>query len=99
MMAYFKLVVNVNDNESFKRIVNKPARGIGDTSLSALTAAASHHGVPLFKAAYADDLENYGLKPAAVKKIREFCDMIGKLCADISGEDSALSHLDTVLSE
>ena len=79
MMAYFKLVVNINDDESFKRIVNKPARGIGDTSLSALTAAASHHGLPLFKAAYAENLENYGLKQAAIKKIREFCDMIGSL--------------------
>jgi len=88
MMAYFKLVVNVNDDESFKRIVNKPARGIGDTSLSALTAAASNHHVPLFKAAYADDLENFGLKPAAIKKIREFCDMIAKLCLRSTGEDA-----------
>ena len=79
MMAYFKLVVNVSDDESFKRIVNKPARGIGDTSLSALTAAASHHGLPLFKAAYSSDLESFGLKQAAVKKIREFCDMIARL--------------------
>ena len=79
MMAYFKLVVNVSDDESFKRIVNKPARGIGDTSLSALTAAASHHGIPLFKAAYSGDLESFGLKPAAIKKIREFCDMIARL--------------------
>ena len=88
MMAYFKLVVNVNDDESFKRIVNKPARGIGDTSLSALTAAASNHHVPLFKAAYADDLENFGLKPAAIKKIREFCDMIAKLCLRSTREDA-----------
>ena len=79
MMAYFKLVVNINDDESFKRIVNKPARGIGDTSLSALTAAASNHKLSLFKAAYADDLEQFGLKPAAVKKIREFCNMISGL--------------------
>ena len=79
MMAYFKLVVNINDDEAFKRVINKPARGIGETSLSALTAAASHHGIPLFKAAYADDLEKYGLKQAAIKKIREFCDMIGGL--------------------
>ena len=97
MMAYFKLVVNVNDNESFKRIVNKPARGIGDTSLSALTAAASHHGVPLFKAAYADDLENYGLKPAAVKKIREFCDMIGKLCVRSNEWDAYKTAVETAL--
>ena len=88
MMAYFKLVVNVNDDESFKRIVNKPARGIGDTSLSALTAAASHNGLSLFKAAYGNDLENYGLKPAAIKKIREFCDMIGKLCLRANTEDA-----------
>ena len=79
MMAYFKLVVNINDDESFKRIVNKPARGIGDTSLSALTAAASNHKLSLFKAAFAEDLEQFGLKPAAVKKIREFCNMISGL--------------------
>ena len=79
MMAYFKLVVNINDDESFKRIVNKPARGIGDTSLSALTAAASNHKLSLFKAAFEADLEQFGLKPAAVKKIREFCVMIQEL--------------------
>ncbi len=79
MMAYFKLVVNINDDESFKRIVNKPTRGIGDTSLSALTAAASNHKTSLFKAAFAEDLEQFGLKQAAIKKIREFCNMIGSL--------------------
>ena len=88
MMAYFKLVVNVNDNESFKRIVNKPARGIGDTSLAALTAAASAHQMPLFKAAYLDDLEKYGLKQAAIKKIREFCDMIGQLALKANVQDA-----------
>jgi DNA helicase-2/ATP-dependent DNA helicase PcrA len=88
MMAYFKLVVNVNDDESFKRIVNKPTRGIGDTSLSALTAAASKQGISLFKAAYSDNLEEFGLKPAAIQKIRTFCDMIGKLCLRSNKEDA-----------
>ena len=41
MMAYLKLAANLNDDESFKRVVNKPARGIGDTSLAALNAAAA----------------------------------------------------------
>ncbi len=88
MMAYFKLVVNLNDDESFKRIVNKPARGIGDTSLSALTAAASNHKLSLFKAAYAEDLEQFGLKPAAVKKIREFCNMIAGLALKANEQDA-----------
>ena len=88
MMAYFKLAVNVNDNESFKRVVNKPARGIGDTSISALTAAASAHGTSLFNAAFAEDLEKYGLKQAAVKKIRDFCEMIARLCVRSVKEDA-----------
>ena len=80
--------MNPNDDESFKRIVNKPARGIGDTSVSALTAAASNQKISLFKAAYAENLENFGLKPPAIKKIRDFCDMIGKLCLRSNNEDA-----------
>ena len=76
MMAYLKLVVNPNDDESFKRIVNKPARGIGDTSLAALMAAASDKSVSLYAAGLADGLESYGLKQAAISRIRSFCEMI-----------------------
>ncbi len=78
MMAYFKLAVNLNDDESFKRVVNKPARGIGDTSLNALTLAAREAQVSLFKAAALPDLENFGLKAAAIGKIRAFCTLMEK---------------------
>ena len=88
LMAYFKLCVNLSDDESFKRVVNKPARGIGDTSISALTAAAHQYSVPLFKAAYLEDLESFGLKGPAIKKIRDFCDMMGKLCLRSNTEDA-----------
>ena len=88
MMAYFKLAVNLNDDESFKRVVNKPARGIGDTSMAALAAAAVQHETSLFKAAYADDLEAFGLKAPAVKKIREFCEMMSRLCLRVQKEDA-----------
>ena len=88
MMAYFKLAVNVNDDESFKRVVNKPARGIGETSVAALMAAANAHETSLFKAAYAEDLETFGLKAAAIKKIRDFCDMINRLAVRAQKEDA-----------
>ena len=88
LMAYFKFCVNLSDDESFKRVVNKPARGIGDTSISALTAAAHQYSVPLFKAAYLEDLESFGLKGPAIKKIRDFCDMMGKLCLRSNTEDA-----------
>ncbi len=88
MMAYFKLTVNLNDDESFKRIVNKPGRGIGDTSLNALVAAAQDHKVSLFKAVYVDDIERFGLKPAAIQKIKAFCEMLGTLCVRSQKEDA-----------
>lgn len=79
MLSYFKLVVNPLDEESFKRVVNKPARAIGDTSVKALIAAALAHGTSLFRAAFLDDLEQFGLRSAAVVKIRAFCAMIDAL--------------------
>lgn len=82
MMAYFKLAVNINDDEAFRRVVNKPARGIGDTSLNALAAAATANQISLFRAATLENLEEYGLKGAAVAKIRAFCSLILKSGAD-----------------
>ncbi|MCQ2154703.1 MAG: UvrD-helicase domain-containing protein [Bacteroidales bacterium] len=87
LMSYFKLTVNPSDDEAFKRVVNKPARGIGDTSLAALQAAAMDRHLPLMQAVYEPDLESYGLKPAAVAKIRAFADMMVKFNGRI-GEDA-----------
>ena len=82
MMAYLKLAVNPLDEESFKRVVNKPARGIGDTSLEALDRAARAHQTTLFKAAWLDDLESFGLRSAAITKIKDFCGMINRFASD-----------------
>ena len=87
MMAYFKLAVNLNDDEAFRRVVNKPARGIGDTSLNALALAARESGLSLFRAAGLPNLEDYGLKAAAIGKIRTFCSMMDKASQEaVAGE-------------
>lgn len=88
MMAYLKLVVNVNDDEAFKRVVNMPARGIGDTSLNALADMARAKGISLFKAAYSTDFAEYGLKAPAVARMRSFCDMIGSFAAKAPVSDA-----------
>ena len=48
VIAYMRLVVNPNDEEAFKRIVNFPARGIGDTTVGKIISAAGLHGVSLW---------------------------------------------------
>ena len=88
LMAYFKLAANPRDDESFKRVVNKPARGIGDTSLNALAAAAQAHGTSLSEAAWAEDLESFGLRSAAALKIRAFCTMVAKVGENIDVTDA-----------
>ncbi len=82
LMAYFKLAVNNKDDEAFRRIVNKPARGIGDTSVSALAEAARVNGISIFEAAYLPNLETFGLRVAAAAKIKAFCDMIASAGAE-----------------
>ena len=67
LMAYFKLVVNPSDDESFKRVVNKPARGIGNTTLQAVEEAARQNNTNLFAAS------------GSVPKIAPFREMILKL--------------------
>ena len=49
VIAYFRLAVNPNDEEAFKRVINYPARGIGDTTVSKIVVAANTHGVSLWK--------------------------------------------------
>ena len=48
VIAYVRLVVNPNDEEAFKRIINYPARGIGDTTVGKIIAAATENNVSLW---------------------------------------------------
>jgi DNA helicase-2/ATP-dependent DNA helicase PcrA len=48
VIAYFRLAVNPNDEEAFKRVINYPARGIGDTTVNKIVGAAVLHGVSLW---------------------------------------------------
>ena len=49
VIAYFRLAVNPNDEEAFKRVINYPARGIGSTTLSKIIDAATRNQVSLWK--------------------------------------------------
>ena len=48
-MAYLRVIVNPKDEESLKRIINYPSRGIGQTTLDKLLVGAKQHGVSIFE--------------------------------------------------
>ena len=76
MMAYFKLCVNPQDDESFKRVVNRPARGIGGTTIAQLEELARTKGSSLFKAGF------------EVPKVKPFCEMINRLAMLVPDTDA-----------
>lgn len=49
MIAYLRLLINPNDDEALKRVINYPARGIGDTTLSKLEETASKNEISIWK--------------------------------------------------
>ncbi len=59
IIAYLRLVVNPNDEEAFRRVINYPARGIGDTTVKKVAAAAQEHHVSLWEVVRAP--QDYGL--------------------------------------
>ena len=76
-LAYFRLVVNPEDDMSFNRIVNEPKRGIGNTSVEKLEAFANEHDWSLLEAA-----ANAELSPIAGKargQLAKFGKMIQQL--------------------
>ena len=50
MLAYIRLVINPRDDEAFRRIVNYPARGIGDTTVQRIAQLAAERGVSMWEA-------------------------------------------------
>ncbi|HCE55564.1 MAG: ATP-dependent helicase [Lutibacter sp.] len=48
-LAYLRLLVNPTDEEALKRIINYPARGIGDTTIDKLSVAANHYKISIFE--------------------------------------------------
>jgi DNA helicase-2/ATP-dependent DNA helicase PcrA len=81
-LAYLRLVHNPNDAVAFRRVVNKPVRGIGKTTTDRLTRWAESQARPLLDAArHADDVSQ--LTKRSIKPLREFAALIEEL-ADLS---------------
>jgi len=76
LLAYFRVVINSNDEEAVQRIINYPARGIGKTSIEKLVIGANQTGLPFFS--FIEELRqhNPGLNSGVVDKIDQFVTMI-----------------------
>lgn len=76
VIAYFRLAVNPNDEESFKRVINYPARGIGQTTVTKILSAATEHEVSLWTVINSPEQYELGVNKGTLMKIAAFREMI-----------------------
>ena len=89
MIAYFRLSINPNDDEALRRIINYPARGIGETTLKKLHTLASTENKSIWETINTCDLKNAGLNSGTISKLNAFRELIQTFINDNeSGSDA-----------
>ena len=88
LLAYFRLVINPNDEEAFKRIINFPARGIGLTTIQKLEVAANDAGKPIWEVASKPTAYQLDLHSGIMRKLEAFTTMIRSFSTNLFKMDA-----------
>ncbi len=88
IIAYFRLVANPNDEEAFKRIINYPARGIGNTTLQKIIDSANKNEASLWDVV--GDAQYYGLdvNKGTATKLTDFVELINDFIRRLAMSDA-----------
>ncbi len=97
IIAYFRVMVNPHDEEAFKRILNYPARGIGDTTLGHVVETASQAGVSLWEVIGAPEQYQLPVSKATQKKLEGFRAMMEEFSELSRTHDAYDTALDVVI--
>jgi len=76
LMAYLRLIVNPKDEESLKRVINYPARGIGHATLDKLIIGAKNYDISLFETLQNAPQLNLSLNQGTLEKLEAFVNLI-----------------------
>ena len=97
-ISYFRVVANDHDNEGLLRIINFPARGIGDTTIRKVSVCSIEHNVSLFDVVSVPTVYGLDVSAATAKKLTVFAEMITRFKDYIDSCD-AYTFADKVLHE
>ena len=78
-IAYFRLTINPDDEEALKRVINYPARGIGNTTLSKLIERAHSQESSIWKVISDPIGHNLAVNNGTLNKLKTFKDLIDEL--------------------
>ena len=85
VIAYFRIVVNPDDEEAFRRIINYPKRGIGNTTVDKIIGKARDGGISLWQAVA--DTKDLGVSKGTETKIENFKNMIEGFVNNMNSQD------------
>lgn len=88
LLAYFRLVINHYDEESLRRVINFPMRGIGDTTVARVSAAAQEARVPMWDVVANPENYNTGLNGPTMAKMRDFAALINGFSLQLTTKDA-----------
>ena len=92
VISYLRLIVNPHDEEAFKRVINYPSRGIGDTTVNKVISAATENNVSLWTVLNAPIDYALPINSGTAKKLSDFREMIERFIqenARLSAEEMA----------
>jgi DNA helicase-2/ATP-dependent DNA helicase PcrA len=79
ILSYLRILINPNDEEAFKRIINYPARGIGATTIDKLIIAANHYKKSIFEIVKYIDKIDISINSGTKNKLQNFMNMMLRL--------------------
>lgn len=88
IVAYFRLVVNPDDEEALRRVINYPARGIGDTTVRKIMSAAAEAGVSPWTVVCEPDSYPTGLNSGTLKKLAAFRALVDEWRERLATDDA-----------
>ena len=88
LIAYFRMCVNPNDEEAFKRTINNPPRGIGQTTVGKIQSAAIDNGVSMWRVICAPASYSLEVNSGTATKLAGYRSMMESFMADVTGNDA-----------
>ncbi len=98
LLSYLRILINPNDEEALKRIINYPTRGIGQTTIDKLTIAAKHYNKSIFEIVANIDKVDLKINSGIKTKLTNFANMIRRLQIE-SETKNAFEIADVVVRE
>ncbi len=88
LLSYFRLMINPNDEEAIKRVINYPARGIGKTTIDKISIAANNNQTSFWSVICNLNKYNTGINSGAQNKIGEFIEMIKSFASQLNSKNA-----------